>query len=179
MKWTKIKQKKNIEIDDLFKKYENSVSKLELENLKNDADKNNKKYMSDYYQALINDIESKNFPTLYANKYMERFKTDKIVISNHFLFIYQFDFLNVISVLEIFINDILLNISNIPNSIKSICKIMSILLRNKFKDITKFQEISFLAKFFIEKLLIPIFKNPSTNALLNDFVITENTQYNL
>ena len=139
----------------------------------------NKKYMSDYYQALINDIESKNFPTLYANKYMERFKTDKIVISNHFLFIYQFDFLNVISVLEIFINDILLNISNIPNSIKSICKIMSILLRNKFKDITKFQEISFLAKFFIEKLLIPIFKNPSTNALLNDFVITENTQYNL
>ena len=173
------KAKKNIEIDDLFKKYENSVSKLELENLKNDADKNNKKYMSDYYQALINDIESKNFPTLYANKYMERFKTDKIVISNHFLFIYQFDFLNVISVLEIFINDILLNISNIPNSIKSICKIMSILLRNKFKDITKFQEISFLAKFFIEKLLIPIFKNPSTNALLNDFVITENTQYNL
>ena len=173
------KMKNNFEIDESFKKYEKNITKEELEDLKNEADKNNKKDMSDYYQALIDEINRSNKPELYANNYIYKYKEDNIIKIQHLLYIYHKDFLNIISFLQIFINDVLMNIQDIPNSIKTICKIISILIRNKFKNITKFQEISFLSKFFIQKLLIPILDNPITNALINDFVITENTQYNL
>ena len=170
---------KNLEIDENFKKYEKDITKDELENLKNESDKNNKKDMSDYYQTLIDEINKSKKPDLYSNNYINKYNNDKDIKIEHLLFIYHIDFLNIISFLQIFINDLLINIPDIPNSIKSICKIISILIRNKFKNITKFQEISFLSKFFIHKLLIPIFDNPITNALINDFVITENTQHNL
>ena len=65
------------------------------------------------------------------------------------------------------------------NKYKYICKIISILIKNRFKDITKTEENAFISKFLIEKLLIPIISFPSYNALINDFVISRNTLTNI
>ena len=175
----KTKIKNNIKLDENFKKYEKNITVTELENLKKEAEKNNKKDLIEYYAELIKYINLRNCPDLYKNNFINKYNNQNGINKDYLLFIYQKDFLNVISFLEIFINDLLMNISSIPNSIKYICKIISILVKKKFNDISKFGENSFLSKFFIEKLLLPILKSPSTNVLLNDFVISETTQYNL
>ena len=66
-----------------------------------------------------------------------------------------------------------------PYSIKCICKIISILIKNKFKNIKKTEENGFISKFFLGKLLIPIISLPSFNALISDFVISGNTIKNI
>ena len=175
----KTKIKNNIKLDENFKKYEKNITVTELENLKKEAEKNNKKDLIEYYEELIKYINLRNCPDLYKNNFINKYNNQNGINKDYLLFIYQKDFLNVISFLEIFINDLLMNISSIPNSIKYICKIISILIKKKFNDISKFGENSFLSKFFLEKLLLPILKSPSTNVLLNDFVISETTQYNL
>ena len=175
----KTKIKNNIKLDENFKKYEKNITVTELENLKKEAEKNNKKDLIEYYEELIKYINLRNCPDLYRNNFINKYNDQNGINKDYLLFIYQKDFLNVISFLEIFINDLLMNISSIPNSIKYICKIISILIKKKFNDISKFGENSFLSKFFLEKLLLPILKSPSTNVLLNDFVISETTQYNL
>jgi hypothetical protein len=175
----KTKIKNNIKLDENFKKYEKNITVTELENLKKEAEKNNKKDLIEYYEELIKYINLRNCPDLYKNNFINKYNNQNGINKDYLLFIYQKDFLNVISFLEIFINDLLMNISSIPNSIKYICKIISILVKKKFNDISKFGENSFLSKFFLEKLLLPILKSPSTNVLLNDFVISETTQYNL
>ena len=174
---TKIKN--SIRLDENFKKYEKNISITELENLKSEAEKNNKRDLVEYYEELIKNINQRNCLDLYWNNFINKYSNDNEIKKDYLLFIYQKDFLNVISFLEIFINDLLINISSIPSSIKYICKIISILIKNKFNDLSKFELNSFISKFFIEKLLLPILKAPSTNVLLNDFVISETTQYNL
>ena len=173
------KIKNIITFDENFKKYGKSIEKKELEELEKKAEKNNKKELSEYYSQLIENIDHRNCFDLYFVNFLEKYKEDKEINKEHLLFIYQKDFLNVISFLEIFIDDLLKNISLIPISIKSICKIITILVRNKFKNITKAEENIFLSKFFIEKLLIPILKDPSSNTLLNDFVISGSTLDNI
>ena len=169
----------DIIIEDNFKKYQKDLSKEVLENLKKEAENNNKKELAEYYELLINNIIHRNCDDLYFITFFEKYSDDLDINFAILLYIYQKDFLNVISFIDKFINDLLSNISIIPNSIKNICKIISTLVRNKFKDITKVEENIFLSKFFIEKLLIPILNDPSTNTLLNDFVISGSTLDNI
>ena len=58
------------------------------------------------------------------------------------------------------------------NKYKYICKIISILIKNRFKDITKTEENAFISKFLIEKLLVFFLKiNIKLKKLLNIFKI--------
>ena len=92
---------------------------------------------------------------------------------------YQNDFMQVVSFIEQLIDDLIENILLLPNSVKCICKIISILIKNKFKNIKKTEENGFISKFFLGKLLIPIISLPSFNALISDFVISGNTIKNI
>ena len=93
--------------------------------------------------------------------------------------LYQNDFLDIISFVQQLTEDLMKNILLLPNSIKYICKVISILIRNKFKDITKIEENAFISKFLLGRLLIPIISFPSSNALINDFVISGITLKNI
>jgi hypothetical protein len=144
-----IKNNNTIILEENFKKYQKSIQKEELETLLKEAEKSNKKEISEYYRQLIDNIDHRNCYDLYFVNFMDRYEDEKEINLDLLLFIYQKDFLNVISFLEIFIDDLLKNISIIPNSIKNICKIISTLVKNKFKDLTKVEENIFLSKFFI------------------------------
>ena len=93
--------------------------------------------------------------------------------------IYQNDFLEIISFIDQLISDLMESIRLLPNTIKYICKIISILVRDKFKNISKIDEFAFISKFIIGKLLKQIIKFPCTKALISDFVISGNTIENL
>ena len=100
-------------------------------------------------------------------------------LATYMLFFYRNDFLDIISFLEQLIEDLMNKINLLPNSIKYICKIISILIKNKFKNITKTEENAFISKFLVDKLLIKFISVPNYNALINDFVISGNTLINI
>ena len=92
----------------------------------------------------------------------------------------------IISILWIVVPEIIklfINLNNniylIPYSVKCICKIILILLKKKFPNINIIEQNTFISKFFFCKLFLPIFKNPGFEALINNFIISGTTIYNL
>ena len=66
----------------------------------------------------------------------------------------------------------------IPKSIKYINKIIYILIKKKFPNLSTLKLNICINKFFFNKLLIPIFQNPFS-MFIDDFVINDNIQINL
>ena len=160
------------------KKYIPDISINDFESLCEKAIKENKNDLFEYYNKFKNDIKTKKNDKLYSNEILmkDMFNTK---LPTHILSSYQHDFLTIISFIEQLINDLMNNILLLPNSIKSICKIISILIKNKFKDINKIEENAFISKFIVGKLLIPFMSYPSSNALISDFVISRITLKNI
>ena len=169
--------KKNKERNDMFvKKYVPNINNKDLEERANEAKKNNKKNLYDFFKKISNKLETN--ADLYSNKeVMKNMLMSKI--PTFLLTFYQNDFLDVIPFIEQLIEDLMKNILLLPNSIKCICKIISILIRKKFKNIPKYEEIAFISKFLMGKLLMPIISFPSFNALISDYVISGNTLKNI
>ena len=157
-------------------KYSPDITYNDIEKREEKAKIENKENLFEYFNQLGKEINRKE--NLYSNATLMK----KIYETNSPSFIFSFyknNFLEAISFLEILIEDLVKNFLLIPNSIKYICKIISILIRNKFKDISKIEENAFISKFVIEKLLIPIISFPNFNALISDFVISGNTIKNI
>ena len=162
--------------DKFIKKYIPDISINDIKKLCEKAEKQENNELFKYYKKLENDINLKN--DMYSNNILMK----KIIETNlptYILISYQNDFLDIIPFIEQLLDDLSNNILLLPNSIKYICKIISILVKSKFKDISKTEENAFISKFLIEKLLIPIISFPSYNALINDFVISRNTLTNI
>ena len=179
----------NSSIEDSMKKYEKNkklfmekytpnIGSKEFEALAEKAKEENKKILYDYFIKFKEDTNSKKTSDLYSNKGLMKnlFNTK---YSESLLYIYQNDFLEVISFIDQLIEDLMKSILLLPKSIKCICKIISILIRNKFNNISKIEEFSFISKFLIGKLLNPIISFPSFNALISDFVVSRNTLKNI
>ena len=165
--------------NDMFiSKYLPELKLSDFQNRAENAKKENKIHLYEYFCKLENDIKKSNNENLYSNTIILKtiFETN---ISTQILTFYQNDCLKIISFVEQLIEDLINNITLLPNSIKYICKIISILIKKKFKDITKLQENAFISKFLLGKLLIPIISLPSSNALISDFVISGNTLKNI
>ena len=87
--------------------------------------------------------------------------------------------MKVILIIKEIFNKLLTDLHLLPYSIKCLCKIILLLIRKRFPKITNTEENSFVAKFFFCKLFSPIFRAPNTGALINNFIISENTFHNL
>ena len=162
-----------------LEKYTPNIGKKEFETLARKAKEENKQILYDYFTKLKEDTNSDKTSDLYSNKFLIEKKIYQSKYSQHLLNIYQNDFLEVISFIDQLIEDLMKNILLLPKSIKCICKIISILIRNKFKNISQIEEFSFISKFLIGKLLNPIISFPSFNALISEFVVSRNTLNNI
>ena len=160
------------------KKYGPNLDLKELEDRVRNAKKDNKKDLFEYYNKLKKNLSSSNNPNFYSNSILMD-KMLEVKFPSLLLNLYQNDFLEIISFVEQLTDDLMKNILLLPNSIKYICKVISILIRNKFKDITKIEENAFISKFLLGKLLIPIISLPSSNSLINDFVVSGITLKNI
>ncbi len=158
-------------------KYLTNIEVNDLEKNAEEAKNNND--LSEYYLKFVREIKDKNNKDIYSNEnFMNSFQ--KITSSPETVLIfYQNDFFEIKEILENIINSLLNHLLLLPYSVKCLCKIISVLIRNKFKNITKTEENGFIAKFFFGKLFIPIIKNPGFNALISEFVISGNTIKNI
>ena len=149
-----------------------------LEKLTKDGTQKENKDLNDYLGKLIEDIRNSKNPDLYSNSTL----IQNLLNSNSpsdILAIYKEQITEIISFINKLIEDLIANTFLIPYSIKCICKIIFILLKNKFKNIRTVEINSFISKFFLGRLLIPILSSPSHNAYITDFVISENTLKNI
>ena len=148
-------------------KYFMSLNKKNLEIIL-DGKKDNSKIYDFLNNKLNNSSEN-----LYSNELLiEKFNRD-------LSYIYQENFLIAINFINEIIDNILNNIHLIPYSIRSICKIISLLIKKKFVSISEVEKNAYIAKFFFGKLLIPILKNPKIELFINNFIISPNTINNL
>jgi len=77
------------------------------------------------------------------------------------------------------ISNILDNLNFLPYSVKCLCKIISILIKNKFPNINIIEQSKFIGRFFFSKLFLPFFINPTFEALITNYLISKKTTKNL
>ena len=166
-----------IDHETFISKYIPDLGVKELNNRINANKGKNDKLVS-YYQMQKEQIEQKGNPDLFSNKsFMMNLQTLKLSV--HVLSFYQTDFALIVAYIEEIIKNLIDNINLLPYSVKSLCKIISILITNKFPDINEIQKNAYISCFFFGKLLIPILSNPAVNALIGEFIISGNTLHNL
>ena len=96
-------------------------------------------------------------------------KADKVL--NRF----RYSFYQVKNCIEIIIKSFNENTHLIPYSIKCICKIIKILLKEKFNSISDIDINSFISKFFFQKLFKNFLINPDYYALISESIISESS----
>ena len=121
--------------------------------LKNDNIQKNPD-LNAYYEKLIEDIKKCNNQNLYSNSYL----IGNFMDSNSptdILAIYKEQAMEIISFINKLIEDLSANTFLIPYSVKCICKIIHILIKNKFKNIRTVEINSFISKIFFRKIINP------------------------
>ena len=161
-----------------IKKYVPNISNKELENRGNKAKSENNIDLYHYFHRFEEELKNNNDQDIYANSNLMGNLLNTSSPPSILTF-YRTDFMTVVGFIEQLIDDLIENILLLPYSVKCICKIISVLIRNKFKNITKAEENGFISKFVLGRLLIPIISSPSFNALISDFVISGNTLKNI
>ena len=184
----KLDQSVNYFRDDMGRDKENTenfvknyVPNISLKDFKKRAEKaknDNNLELYNYYHRFEEETEKKDEKDKYSNSNLMGNLLNTFSPPNILTF-YRTDFMQVSDFIDQLIDDLMQNIVLLPYSVKCICKIISILIRNKFKNITKAEENGFISKFLLGRLLIPIISSPSFNSLISDFVISGNTEKNI
>ena len=172
-------------------KYQFGLPKEELEIIldnnkvnKNMYDYINKKIkqcsnIPDLYSTVIL-LDNINFAKTNSNTIDQQFTDDdRNLLSKNIKTIYKQSFFETISIIDKLLENLIININILPYSIKCISKIISILITKKYPDLSTFEINIFISIFFFKKLFIPIFINPAISALINDFIISDNTIKNI
>ena len=164
--------KDNIDPNLFNSKYIPDLTKNELENQKKLFENNNK--MIDYCEFNIKRAECDDE---YGNQKLLQNIFDS-PISKEVLASYQIDFSKIINLINKLFQNLINDLYLLPYSVKCICKIIFLLTKNKFKNIKETEINSFMAKFFFDKLLAPIFENPSLGASIDNIIISGTTKHN-
>ena len=166
---------KENEQDTFTYKYLVDLLKSELEKhlkeFKNDVN------MSEYLNIQINKCNQNKL--IFANKKLcdRLYQNDNNQCDNTNIILesYKIDFFKVIECINKIFENLKNNIHLVPYSLKCFCKIISILIKKKFPNITITQKNAFIGKFFFKIMFSPTFKNPSIEALIIDLIISRNT----
>ena len=130
------------------------------------------------YDYLVLQLKKMEDANIYSNvKFKE--KASHSEFASRIMDSYQNDYFKIVAFIEKILDKLLDNFHFLPYSIKCICKIISIFIRKKFPNITTVEENAFISQFFFYNLFVPIFNNPTTGALINNFIISGNTVHNL
>ena len=159
--------------DKFVTQYLPNLQEKDLENkLKEYKDNLN---MQEYIRKQINQCQ--NNKEIFSNEHIidSIYKTnDSEILYN----IYKENFFKVIYFIDKILDNLMNNIYLLPNSLKCFCKIISILINKRFPNISTIEKNSFIGVFFFKIIFSPILKNPSIEALINDFIISRNSLSN-
>ena len=167
----------------------NKLSEYEkkIENKENDIEVN--LLMSDYLNRQISLLTTNNeIIEKFSN---ERFLEEINILStnkspkmyNDITNLLMLNFENTKRIIEKLLNNLLLNITTIPYSLKCICKIISNLISYKFSKIkiqpSNFEKLMFVSTFFLGNIIYPTIVNPDFCGIITSNVISEKTKNNL
>ena len=159
-------------------KYIPDLTKNELEEKIKIAKDKNDNDIIEYYQIIIKEIDERNYPELFSNKtFLKNIQSSKL--SMEVLQFYRTDFNIIIAYIEQILKNLKENVHLLPYSVKCLCKIISILIQKHFPQINIIQKNSYVSCFLFQKIILKILKNPAVNTLIGEFIISENTLYNL
>ena len=154
----------------------NYIKDLLKKDLINRMEENKNEKIKEYFFKQINFYkDEKKDQHIFANsKFLENIsksgrKPEKIIDR------YRNSFLQVKNCIEILIKSLNENTHLIPYSIKCICKIIKILIKEKFNSISDVDINSFISKFFFQKLFKNFLTKPDYYALISEGIISESS----
>jgi len=159
---------------ELFNSYIPDVTKDEITK-KMEENKGNEG-MKEYCDQLIKQYEKDSKIFSNDNFLANIFQSE---VAKEVLALYQLDFFKVVKIIDELFSSLTNNMYLIPYSVKCICKIITILVKKKFKNLTILQRNILLSKFFFETLFLPAFKDPKFGSFINNFIISGATIQNL
>ena len=159
---------------ELFNSYLPDVTKDEITK-KMEENKGNEG-MKEYCDQLIKQYEKDSKIFSNDNFLANIFQSE---VAKEVLALYQLDFFKVVKIIDELFSSLTNNMYLIPYSVKCICKIITILVKKKFKNLTILQRNILLSKFFFETLFLPAFKDPKFGSFINNFIISGATIQNL
>ena len=166
--------KNNINYMVFSSRYLISISLKKLEDyIKNDK---NDIRMKSYYEYLLLNAKGDN------DAYSQNDFVDKMTSMDDIesiLVFYQENFLKVMEFINKLFDNLKTNYRIIPYAIKCVCKIIFHLVSNKFPNASIIEKSLFLSRFFFKTLLSQILQKPDINALISDYIISNNTLFNL
>ena len=163
----------NINESNFIGKYIPDITKKDLiTKLQKEKNENMKSYILKQLTEYGND------DTLYSNSSFiyEVYKSDEPTKVLNF---YQRDFTTCTEFIIKIFNLLTENIHLIPHSIRYICKIISILIKQKFPNISIIELNAFIGEFFFGKIFNKIFLRPEFYALISSFIISKQTMNNI
>ena len=133
--------------------------------------------MKEYLQERL-ELEKKH-QLIYSNAIFVK-HVSSLQHSNEILECFQQYFAVVIQFIDTLFDNLIKSTDILPHSIKSICKIIELCLKHKFKSkISEFQITLFINRFFFKKLFTPIFEMPHYNGLLSSPIELDITKNNI
>ena len=187
-----LEKKYKTELDLFNQKYQFGLPKEELENKLKEKDIQDNENMINFINKKI--LECSDNPFLFSTEVLleninftktknfmnEQYNDDdRKNLSQNIYTIYKQSFIQTINIIDKLFENLISNIHLMPYSIKCINKIIFILINKKYPNLSTFEKNIFISKFFFNKLFFPIFINPSVSALINDFIISDNTLFNI
>ena len=179
------KKRKNFEKIKLFNsKYLFDLKRKILKEYINKYEEEKNENMKDYIKNQVdeNEFEENDILKIESEIFNNNKFINNLFICEHsqeLFSIYITSFLKTVESINSIFKNLITNSHLLPYSIKCICKIILILFQKKFPNMNKAQQTAFMSKFFFNKLFLPILKNPSLGALINEFIISEETINNL
>ena len=165
-------QNKDIETFNI--KYIPNFNKEEYRKIMDKTEKNKK--MKDFFMSQYQTVMEN--PTIFSNETFLK-NLFECPASKEILASYQIDFMKVIKILDSFLKSLMKYLYLLPYSVKCVCKMIILMIRKKFTDLSIVEQNAYISKFFFHKLFAPIFENPGVGALINNFIISGITQNNL
>ena len=134
---------------------------------------NNDLSLRNYYEYLLSNTKGDYSQTSFFEDIYKMKDAQSILV------FYQENFLKVKDFLNKFLENIISNYRIIPHSIKCVAKIIYQLICNKFPDANEIQKNLFISIFFYRTLILHVLEKPDINALINNYIISNNTLYNM
>ena len=155
---------------------------VELKSLEENIKKNNENIsLKNYYEYLL--LNAKGDEKAYFQSSLDNLEkqpqgakgADKTTVK----FFYMENCLKIMKFITKLIENLLANYRIIPYSLRCVCKIIFLLVSNKFPNSTMIEKYLFITKFFFKTIIFPVLLKPDLNALINDYLISNNTLFNM
>ena len=159
---------KDKKIDEFNNKY--------MKDLNFEKDLKNDNVIMNYYSNLI--TKSKITSLEQIHNYLKE-TLNKYNYKNEILLFYINDFFITTHFIDTFLQKLMSNLTIIPYSIKILCKTIYILIKKKFPNFPKIKCYAFISRFFFCNLFWPVLQDSSFGALIENYIIPQNTMNNL